>query len=145
MATTTDQTIQTAKERSRQGTEIQRLRRAIARPPPCQNAPSSGRQSWIAPFAASAPSAPVRGSAASPQFGQLQRRHALDRRSTLHLAHRHVHPDCRCRDDGEEQPEAALPDAREIVERAEGDRQDEATETAPTRPTTPPTAPTRPG
>ena len=45
LATTTDQTIHTAKDSSRQGTEIHRLRRAMARPPPSQNALSSGRQS----------------------------------------------------------------------------------------------------
>ena len=47
-ATTTDQTIQTANESSRQGTEIHRLRRAMARPPPSQKVLSSGRQSSIA-------------------------------------------------------------------------------------------------
>jgi hypothetical protein len=47
LATTTDHTIHTAKESSNAGIEIQRLRRAIARPVSLQNTGSSGRQSLI--------------------------------------------------------------------------------------------------
>ena len=46
LATTTDQTIQTAKASSSAGIEIQRLRRAIARPFSSQKAWSSGFQSF---------------------------------------------------------------------------------------------------
>ena len=41
-----------------------------------------------------------------------------------------MHPHQRDGDDQEQQPEAALPDAGQVVERAEGDRQDEAAEAA---------------
>ena len=41
-----------------------------------------------------------------------------------------MHPDERSRDDQEQQPEAALPDAGQIVEGTEGDRQNEAAEAA---------------
>ncbi len=64
------------------------------------------------------------------QLGELADRHALGRGLALHLPHGGVHPDRGRDDDGEEQPEAALPDAREVVQRAEGDGQDEAAEAA---------------
>ena len=41
-----------------------------------------------------------------------------------------MHPHQRHGNDEEQQPEAALPDARQIVERAEGDGQDEAAKAA---------------
>ena len=45
LATTTDHTCQTANDSSSAGIEIQRLRRAMARPVVSQNVLSSGRQS----------------------------------------------------------------------------------------------------
>ena len=131
LATTTDHTIQTAKESSRQGTEIQRLRRAMARPPSAQKSLSSGRQSWIAPVAASAPSwaGPWIG-CISGSSGSVASRHAGLGCCPFHLPDGEVHPDQRDGDDQEQQPEAALPDAGQIVQRAEGDRQDEAAKTA---------------
>ncbi len=52
------------------------------------------------------------------------------RDSALHVADRDVHPDQRGRDQSEQQHEATGPDAGEVVERAERDRQHEAAEPA---------------
>src|SRR5690606_20328242 len=51
-------------------------------------------------------------------------------RRPLHLADGNMHPHERDGDDEKEQPEAALPYARQVVERAESDRQHEAAEAA---------------
>ncbi len=62
-------------------------------------------------------------------FGELrQLAQLLADRLLLHRADGEVHPERRDGDDHEEQPEAALPHAGEIVQRAEGDGQDEAAE-----------------
>jgi hypothetical protein len=64
------------------------------------------------------------------KFGKRRRRRADRQRSALHLPDRDVHPHQRDGNDQEQQPEAALPDAGQVVERAEGDGQHEAAETA---------------
>ena len=60
------------------------------------------------------------------QFGQRPHRHAGRLRAALHLPDGDVHPDERGDHDAEHQPEAALPDAGQVIERTERDRQHEA-------------------
>ena len=130
LATTTDHTIQTAKASSSAGIEIHRLRRAIARPFSSQNC-------WIL----RPPVRRARGRRSAPTcFSLVDRLHFRElaaacrarrlARLALHAPDREMHPDERHGDDQEQQHEAAGPDAGQIVEHAEGDRQHEAAEAA---------------
>ena len=130
-ATTTDHTIQMAKDSSRPGTEIHRLRRAMARPPPSQKALSSGRQSCMHRCP------PARRRCAGPWIGCISGSSGSVLTATpAASALRSIWRMATCiqtsaTDTSEEQQhEAARPDAGQVVQRAEGDRQHEAAEAA---------------
>src|SRR4051812_4500130 len=119
-ATTTDQTIHTAKDSSRQGTEITgfaaqssgRLS-AKTRRPPAANRQGRGLAQACLP----APGHESAASRAAPR--QRAQRHAGSQRRAFHRADGEMHPDKRCRNNREQQPEAALPYAGQIIQRAE--------------------------
>ena len=145
LATTTDHTIQTANESSRQGTEIHRLRRAIARPPPCQKTGSSGRQSLMPPAAASAPCCAgpwigcISGSSGS-LLGSMPSRNAAC--SMLRIATCIQRSDTETTRNSSQKQLCQTPvrslSAPKAIGRTNPPR-------PPTSPTTPPTAPTRSG
>ncbi len=130
LATTTDHTIQTAKD------EQQRRDRdpevapgdgaARCRP---RTALSSGRQSVRTRARQRADMLRLVDLLPSPgSSGSLRSAGAGD--CPLHAPDGEMHPDKRTDGDQEQQHEAARPDAGEVVEHAEGDRQHEAAEAA---------------
>ena len=64
------------------------------------------------------------------ELGQRRDRDARRLRRALHLSDRQMHPHQCDGNQGEQQPEATLPDAGQVVQRTEGYRQDEAAQTA---------------
>ena len=126
-ATTTDQTCQTANDSSKAGIDIQRFRRAIARPVVTQNVLSSGRQS----ASTSAHGRRCSGLVDALHLGKFGQ--ALQRIAD------HTSPPCAGSRSAssnepltrsEQQHEAAGPNAGQIVQRAECNRQNEPTESA---------------
>ena len=130
LATTTDHTIQTAKDSSSAGIEIQRLRRAIARPgalperldPPAASPASTAPDS--APTCSGLWIACISGSSGSLRSAVADGARAPSARIATCIQ------TSAAGDEQEQQHEAALPDAGEVVEHAEGDRQHEAAEAA---------------
>ena len=126
-ATTIDQTIQTEKARSSAGIEIQRLRRAIA---PARRRPRRPGPRGASPRArAASRSGRGRGSPpspAAPEAGRAPRPRAF--RSIARIER--CIQESAIADEHEEKREARGVDAREVEQRAEGDRQDEAAEAA---------------
>ena len=139
-ATTTDQTIHTAKASSSAGIDSQRLRRATVGPAfSAQNVGSSGRQSSMTRILPGARRARACPFPAVP--GSSSR--ACPRPRSIRRIERCIQAE-RDGDDEEQQHEAAGPDAGEVEERAEGDGRDEAAEAADEA-DEPPTAPTLSG
>src|SRR5215831_412951 len=129
---TTLQSCQTAKARKSAGTEIQRLRRAMASPCWTQNALSSGFQmSRMRPLGAVATEFmfALLSSNGFDSVGEAERAGVrADHLGAAHLSP--VHPDERYPDDPVHQHEAARPDSGEVEQHAEHDRQQETSHAA---------------